>query len=66
MSQIWPRDLHGSGMSLFSKHFSQETIAWPSDVDNATARGKGHCGVGDGTTLHMVAEAGSGSQEQDG
>ncbi len=52
-------------MFILSKHFNQETTAWPSYVDNATARGKKHFGVGDGTTLHMVAEPGSGSEEQD-
>ena len=51
---------------ILSKHFNQETTAWPSDVDNATARGNKGFGVGDGTTLHMVAEPDGGSQEQVG
>jgi len=51
---------------IFSKHHNQEAAEWPSDVDNATAKRKKHFGVGDGTTLHMVAEPDNGSQEQSG
>lgn len=51
---------------VFRKHHNQEEIVRPSDVNNATGRGKEHFAFGDGATLHMVAEADRGAEEQGG
>ena len=51
---------------MFRKHHNQEETVRPSDVNNETGRGKELFAFGDGATLHMVAEADRGAEEQGG